>query len=295
MLYDISLRITYSYDRPAGGGRHLLRLMPANLPGLQRRLRATLTITPEPAERADMTDFFGNTGTEVVLRDMHDEIEFHVTARMERLVEAPGLDISPDLAGLATEIIEHRSLGPDSPLHFLGPSPRLAPTPEMTAYARDKIRPGMTTFDVVRAIGMALYEDMDFDAEATTVETPATEAFAARRGVCQDFAQIMIASLRGIGVPAGYVSGFLRTNPPPGKPRLEGADAMHAWVRAWCGRQRGWVEFDPTNAVSVANDHIVIAYGRDYGDVSPVRGILRISGDQTTEQAVDVIPVPQPG
>ena len=132
---------------------------------------------------------------------------------------------------------------------------------------------------------------MKFDPDATTVDTPPAEAFARRHGVCQDFAQVMIACLRGIGIPAGYVSGFLRTNPPPGKPRLEGADAMHAWVRAWCGWQTGWVEFDPTNAIPAGTDHIVAARGRDYGDVAPVKGILRIAGDQTTEHAVDVLPV----
>ena len=97
----------------------------------------------------------------------------------------------------------------------------------------------------------------------------------------------------GIGIPAGYVSGFLRTNPPPGKPRLEGADAMHAWVRAWCGWQTGWIEYDPTNALIVGADHILIARGRDYGDVSPVKGVLKIAGDQKSEQAVDVLPVPE--
>ena len=132
---------------------------------------------------------------------------------------------------------------------------------------------------------------MSFDPEATTVDTPPAEAFARRHGVCQDFAQVMIACLRGIGIPAGYVSGFLRTNPPPGQPRLEGADAMHAWVRAWCGRQTGWIEFDPTNAIAAGIDHILVARGRDYGDVAPVKGVLRIAGDQKTEHAVDVIPV----
>ncbi len=294
MLYDIRLRITYSYDRPAVGGRHLLRLTPAELPGVQRRIRSSLRISPTPAERIDSVDFFGNEAVEIVFREAHDEIDFHVTARVERVGEAPSLDISPELDRLAEEINECRDLSGDSPLHFLGPSPRATPTPEMTAYARDHLKPDMTATDAVRTIGLALYEDMEFDAEATTVETPALEAFQRRRGVCQDFAQIMIACLRGIGIPAGYVSGFLRTNPPPGKPRLEGADAMHAWVRAWCGRESGWIEFDPTNAVVVGTDHIVIARGRDYGDVSPVRGILRIAGDQTSEQAVDVIPVDDP-
>ena len=291
MLYDIGLRITYRYDRPATGGRHLLRLLPANLPGEQRRISSSLRVTPFPAERGEMIDFFGNTGTEIALRDAHDEIEFRVEARVERLAEPAGFDVSPRLARLAEEIGEYRGLEPESPLHFLWPTPRAAATVEMTAYARRALPPDATAFGAVLALGRALFEDMDFDPAATTVETLAREAFERRRGVCQDFAQILIAMLRGIGVPAGYVSGFLRTDPPPGQPRLEGADAMHAWVRAWCGREMGWVEFDPTNDLVVALDHIVIARGRDYGDVSPVRGVLRIAGEQASEQAVDVIPV----
>jgi transglutaminase-like putative cysteine protease len=161
----------------------------------------------------------------------------------------------------------------------------------MTAFARAQLTEGMTVADAVVALGQAIYAEMTFDADATTVDTPASEAFAARKGVCQDFSHIMIACLRGIGVPAGYVSGFLRTIPPPGKPRLEGADAMHAWVRAWCGSQAGWMEFDPTNNKLASEDHIVVARGRDYSDVAPVKGIMRIAGGQKSEQAVDVIPL----
>ena len=97
--------------------------------------------------------------------------------------------------------------------------------------------------------------------------------------------------MRGIGIPAGYVSGFLRTTPPKGRPRLEGADAMHAWVRAWCGPEMGWVEYDPTNAVIAGEDHIVVARGRDYFDIAPVKGVLRTAGEHTSTQSVDVIPV----
>ena len=291
MLYDIALSITYTYARAATGGRHLMRLMPADLPGLQRRVTGALTITPPPAERSGFTDFFGNAATEAVYRGEHERIEFRVTARVERGAAPPGLDISPDLPRLAREIAAFRGLGPDAPLHFLGPSPRAPLAAEITAWARDRITPDHTAQAAVEAIGLALNRDMSFDSKATTVDTPPMEAFARRRGVCQDFAQIMIAALRGIGIPAGYVSGFLRTRPPPGRPRLEGADAMHAWVRAWTGRESGWIEFDPTNACAVGLDHIVIARGRDYGDVSPVRGILRIAGKHTSKQAVDVIPV----
>jgi transglutaminase-like putative cysteine protease len=291
MLYDVSLTIAYDYDSPAVAGRHILRLMPADLPQAQRRVTGLLTITPEPAERRDFTDFFGNAAVEVAFRDAHDEILIRVAARVERFAEPPGLEISPALANLAHEIADWRGLGADAPHHFLGASPRTGPMPETTAYARAQLRPGMTTLDAVRAVGLALHRDMRFDPEATTVDTVPAEAFARRHGVCQDFAHVMIGCLRGIGVPAGYVSGFLRTIPPPGQPRLEGTDAMHAWVRAWCGWQAGWVEFDPTNALVVGTDHIVVARGRDYGDVAPVKGVLRIAGAQKSEHAVDVVPV----
>ena len=291
MLYDISLTIAYDYDRPAVAGRHILRLLPADVPGVQRRVTGLLTIRPEPAERRPLVDFFGNSGVEVAFRAEHDEILFRVSARVERVAEPPVLDIAPDLAGLALEIADYRALDARSPHHFLAPSPRVALGAEMTAYARELLAPGMTAVDVVRAVGLALHRDMTFDADATNVDTPPAEAFSRRHGVCQDFAQVMIAALRGIGVPAGYVSGFLRTDPPPGRPRLEGADAMHAWVTAWCGFQTGWVEFDPTNAVHAGIDHILVAVGRDYGDVAPVKGVLRIAGEQATEHAVDVIPI----
>jgi transglutaminase-like putative cysteine protease len=292
MIYDIGLTISYEYDRPAVAGRHILRLMPADLPGAQRRISGLLAITPEPAERRYFTDFFGNAGVEIVFRKEHDEIDFRVTARVERIAESPSLDISPDLARLVQEVADYRGLDAGAPHHFLGPSPRTGPAPETTAYAREQLQPGMTALDAVRAVGLALHRDLRFDPEATTVDTRPAEAFARRHGVCQDFAQVMIACLRGVGIPAGYVSGFLRTNPPPGQPRLEGTDAMHAWVRAWCGWETGWVEFDPTNALIVGTDHVLVARGRDYGDVAPVKGVLRIAGAQKTDHAVDVVPVP---
>jgi transglutaminase-like putative cysteine protease len=291
MRYDIGLTIAYSYERGAVAGRHMLRLVPADLPGEQRRITGWLEVTPEPAERRQIVDFFGNEAVEVVFRETHDEIAFRVSARVDRLAPAARLDIAPDCARLAEEIAGWRGLGPEAPHHFIGPSPRIALEPAITAYGEAIARPGMSVTDLVTAVGLALHRDMRFDPEATTVETPPAEAFDRRHGVCQDFAQVMIACLRGLGVPAGYVSGFLRTNPPPGRPRLEGADAMHAWVRAWAGHETGWIEYDPTNATQANDDHIVVARGRDYGDVSPVRGVLRISGAQASEQAVDVLPV----
>jgi transglutaminase-like putative cysteine protease len=295
MIYDVGLTVTYAYDSPAVAGRHLLRLTPAELPGAQRRSACWLEVAPEPAERRGFVDFFGNAVEEIAFREAHAEIAFRVSARVERLAQPPELDLSPDLPRLAEEVAGWRGLGPDGPHHFLGPSPRVPRLPEAVAFARPLLAPGMTAMGAVRAVGEALHAAMAYDPDATTVDTPPGEALALRRGVCQDFAQVMIACLRGIGLPAGYVSGFLRTIPPPGKPRMEGADAMHAWVRAWCGWESGWIEYDPTNALVVGADHIEVARGRDYGDVAPVVGVLRISGAQTTEQAVDVLPVEPAG
>jgi transglutaminase-like putative cysteine protease len=291
MIYDIGMTIAYEYDRPAVAGRHILRLMPADIPGVQRRITGLLTILPEPAERRQFRDFFGNDAVELAFRDAHDEILFKIGARVERPAASASFDISPPVERLTDEVLDYRALDSEAPHHFLGRSPRTRPTPEMTAYARAQLLSGMSAITAVHAIGLALHRDMRFDPEATTVDTPPMEAFQRRHGVCQDFAQVMIACLRGVGIPAGYVSGFLRTNPPPGKPRLEGADAMHAWVRAWCGWDTGWIEYDPTNAMAAGTDHILVARGRDYGDVAPVKGVLRIVGGQKTEHAVDVIPV----
>lgn len=291
MRYEVRLKTTHRYEQPAKDGRHLLRLMPAELPGLQRLVAGSLDIRPRPQGRSDRTDFFGNRVTELVFGAAHDRIEFSVRARVERLPADGKPGTSPPLSRLGDEIAACCTLGAGSPHHFLGRSPRVAPDPAVRAYAEALVAPDMPVIDAVAAVNRALHRDMRYDADATTVETPMAEAFAARHGVCQDFSHIMIACLREIGVPAGYVSGFLRTEPPAGQPRLEGADAMHAWVSAWCGAEAGWIEFDPTNAIRVGGDHIVAARGRDYFDVAPVKGVLWTAGAQTTTQAVDVIPL----
>jgi transglutaminase-like putative cysteine protease len=130
-----------------------------------------------------------------------------------------------------------------------------------------------------------------YDPKATVISTPLREVFDKRHGVCQDFAHVMIAGLRGLGLPAAYVSGYLRTIPPPGKPRLQGADATHALVSLWCGGELGWIGLDPTNDMLIENDHIILGVGRDFSDVSPVDGIIVGSRKQKLNVAVDVIVV----
>lgn len=289
MLYDIRLHLHYDYASAAGGGRHQVRVLPSTISGVQRVIAASLSFAPAPNERSDFSDFFGNNVTSIAFRDAHDALDIRMSARVSVSRPEPGLDVSPDIARLRQELAAMRSLAPDAPHHFLTASTHAGIDDAITAYARDSIA-GSAAGTAV-SLCNRIHRDFTYDGEATTVRTRASDAFKLKRGVCQDFSHIMIAGLRGLGIPAGYVSGFLRTIPPKGKPRLEGADAMHAWVKVWCGRDAGWQEFDPTNGMRASNDHITVGHGRDYSDVAPIVGVLKTTGGQVGEQAVDVIPV----
>jgi transglutaminase-like putative cysteine protease len=290
MRYDIRLRLEYTYQPPVAGGNHLVRVVPMTLDHSQRVIASSIVFDPEPVERSERRDFFGNGVVAVSYRDPHATLKVSMNARVR--VDPPGatFDVSPDLPALARELAGTLSLTPASPHHFTAASPRVALDDAITAYARASLDAGSAR-EIVRNLGERINADFTYDDESTEVETPPEVAFRQRRGVCQDFTHVMIAALRGIGIPAGYVSGYLRTLPPPGKPRLAGADAMHAWVRAWCGNETGWVAYDPTNRTFAGEDHIVAAFGRDYDDVAPISGMLRTSGRQRTSHAVDVVPI----
>ena len=291
MLYDVTLRISYEYASLTHLGRQQLRIMPADLPGEQRLVKGRFSVDPTPEECTSHPDFWGNPVIDLAYRSAHTEIAYGLAARVERTSQPPGLERSIALAAMPSALAAHAGLAPGSPHHFLYASPRVRPADTTTDYARSLVRQDMTVAEIVIALGRTLNSDMVFDPDATEVDTPFAEAFAQRRGVCQDFTHIMIACLRGLGIPAGYVSGYLRTDPPPGKPRLEGTDAMHAWVRIGCGPDLGWIEYDPTNAGIAGDDHLIIARGRDYSDVAPVKGILRTAGAQVGKHVVDVVPV----
>jgi transglutaminase-like putative cysteine protease len=291
MIYDIRLRLTHFYSGPVGFGRHRVRVVPLDIPTWQRVLSWTLEGDPVPSEQLDERDFFENHSSFLLHNAPHAQMQIRMAARVERLVQQLKQDTSPTIIGLAAQIASLRDLSPASPHHFLGRSERITMPVDLTRYARTQAASTSSSWAAVQLLGMALHRDMRFDGSATTVDTPLEEAFHHRHGVCQDFAHIMIAGLRSLGIPARYVSGFLRTEPPEGQARLEGADAMHAWVSAWCGARMGWVEYDPTNGIIVGTDHITVGYGRDYFDVSPIKGVLRSSGQSSVAQAVDVIPV----
>ncbi|WP_420408394.1 transglutaminase family protein [Hoeflea sp.] len=290
MFYDIKLALDYAFETPAAGARQILRVMPLNIPSRQRLISGKLGASPLAATQIDRVDFFGNAVTEMAFAEACRNIVISLDARVELAKQALPVASGATLQELLVAVAACRDLGPRSPMHFLTPSRYTPDDPGIRNWASDHGLGHKAVSAIVSDLGQAVNGEMRFDAEATTVDTPAAEAFAARHGVCQDFTHIMIIALRSLGIPSGYVSGYLRTLPPPGQPRLEGADAMHAWVSAWCGPDAGWVEYDPTNATFAGADHIVVGYGRDYADVAPIRGAIRTAGGHTSNQSVDVIP-----
>lgn len=291
MLYDIRLHLHYEYESPARGGRHLIRVAPVSIAGVQRVIAAALACDPRPDRENAFLDFFGNAVTIIAYDTAHEHLDVTLAARVMVEDIEPPADLSPAVDGLKADIGRLWSLAPDSPHHFLSASPRIKAGSDITDYARAAITGTHSVRAGVMALCLAIHRDFAYDTDATDVGTSPEEAFLLKKGVCQDFAHVMIAGLRGVGIPAGYVSGFLRTNPVAGRQRLEGADAMHAWVRAWCGQHAGWIEFDPTNAMIAGPDHIAIGHGRDYADISPIVGVLRTSGTHHTSQSVDVLRV----
>lgn len=291
MLYKIALRMGNRYDTPASGARHIIRVLPLNLPNRQRLIAGSVSIAPTPEERQEFTDFFGQHAISIALPRAHEELEIRMQARVNVEAFSIGADFSPQRGQLEHELNAIRSIKGNSPHHLITSSPRIQPLEALHQFALETIAPNDSVLAISQKLCERIYRDFDYDPEATTVDTSTREAFELKRGVCQDFSHIMIGALRSLGIPAGYVSGFLRTIPPEGVERLEGADAMHAWVRIWCGDVMGYIELDPTNNIAVSSDHVVVAYGRDYSDVSPVVGVIKSYGNQDSFQEVDVIPL----
>jgi transglutaminase-like putative cysteine protease len=292
VIYDIRHVTSYAYEFPVSSATLSLRVTPRAGPG-QRCLDHGLAIEPKPKSLKMETDFFGNSVTTATIDTgglMALKVEAHARVDISRLPIAPS-GASPDWKEIAAAALEQPSLGPEAPAHFIFASPHIALSTAVTAYAAQSFAPGRSIAEGARDLSKRIRAEFAYSPQVTDVSTPLDEAFAQRRGVCQDFAHIMIAGLRGLGLPAAYVSGYIRTIPPPGKVRLEGADATHAWVSVWCGTEIGWLGVDPTNAIDAGNDHIVLAIGRDFSDVSPIYGVFVGSGAQELEVGVDVLPV----
>jgi transglutaminase-like putative cysteine protease len=289
VIYDIRHVTTYAYESPVSFARCSLRLEPRSGDG-QQLLSHTVEIRPRPADRTIRRDFFG-THTESILIEMtHRTLRIDSRSRVSVARRAPDRTApSPAWEDVRDVAFEAISLGPTSPVGYVFASPLVPVQRPVTSYASSSFPPRTGILAGAADLMHRIRTDFKYDPKATVISTPLDEVFEKRHGVCQDFAHVMIAGLRGLGLPAAYVSGYLRTIPPPGKARLQGADATHAWVSLWCGAQIGWIGLDPTNDILVENDHIVLAVGRDFSDVSPVDGIIVGSRKQKLSVAVDVL------
>jgi transglutaminase-like putative cysteine protease len=289
VIYDIRHVTTYSYEAPVSFARCTLRLVPGRDNG-QRLLSHSVEIRPRPADRAMRLDFFGIETESVLIETAHRSLRIDSRSRVEVSRQPPARDAeSPAWQTVREAAFACMSLGANAPIGYVFASPLVPLHPTVTAYAAESFPDAAGIVAGAVDLMHRIRTEFKYDAKATVISTPLNEAFEKRHGVCQDFAHVMIAGLRGLGLPAAYVSGYLRTYPPAGQPRLQGADATHAWVSVWCGEALGWVGFDPTNDLLIGNDHIVLAVGRDFSDVSPVDGIIVGSRKQKLSVAVDVL------
>lgn len=289
MRLEVRHRTAYEYEHEAVFSQHLLRLTPEPLPG-QAVYQTSLAITPEPDSLERHRDMFGNWVHVATLSRPHKGLEIVAQSSVERQLRegwifeasAPWEEVRDAAVGM----VSTPQLTTIAPFAF--PSAMSAANDAIEAYARDAIPPGTPVLVGAQTLCRRIHEDFAYKPGVTGADTMPAESFKRREGVCQDFAHVMLAALRSLRLPARYVSGYLRTIPPEGQPRLEGADASHAWVSVW-EPAFGWIEFDPTNDMVPTVDHVALAHGRDYRDVSPVTGVVIGAGTQTLEVGVDVV------
>jgi len=291
MQYKILHRTTYRYKYPVSVGNHVACLIPRELTGRQSAT-GEVAVSPVPVSRSERVDFFGNRTSIFTVQEPHRELI--VEARSEVAVTTgPARDLgdSPPWEDAAALLPQDASAEGLAAYQFSFESPRIRIRDDFAAYARASFTRRRPMAEALVDLTARMHRDFRFDTKGTHVRTPAEEVFKKRRGVCQDFAHVQIACLRSLGLAARYVSGYLRTYPPPGKPRLIGADASHAWVSAFCPGL-GWLDVDPTNNVVPTDGHVTLAWGRDYGDVSPLRGLVLGGGAHKLRVSVDMEPVP---
>jgi transglutaminase-like putative cysteine protease len=287
MRYRIVHRTVYEYPEPVTVSHHTARLEPRHLAS-QRIEEFSLAMTPEPAVRKARTDYFGNRVCFFSIQEIHRQLEVTATSLVDLgSGRVPELSFSP-----AWDTVAKLFRDPVSPdlvdaYQFCFDSPQLAGSAEFADYARASFPAGTPLLSGLKDLNRRIHQDFTYDPVATTVATPLEEVLRTRRGVCQDFAHLAIAALRSLGLPARYVSGYLRTRPPEGAERLRGADASHAWFAAYCPGA-DWVEFDPTNNLMPGDEHISVGIGRDFSDVSPVSGVVTGGGAHEVHVAVDV-------
>ncbi|EKN01150.1 MULTISPECIES: transglutaminase family protein [Acidocella] len=283
-LYRLNHATAYDYAEPVVIGTHFMHLLPRSRPGQIIR-EARLEISPLPDNRRDEIDHFGNFTTSVSLTGAHKQFNVTLSATIE--VEQP----LPPAHTPRWEAIAAWALHEVEVAEFCLPSDLARPVGEIADYAAVSFRPGRDMLEAVLELNQRIFNEMTYKPGVTNNFTTALQILRTRTGVCQDYAHFMLACLRALGLPGRYVSGYLRTLPPPGQEKRRGADQSHAWIGVWLGPEIGWVDFDPTNNLLVSNEHVTLAWGRDFNDVSPLRGVILGGGRHSLSVGVDLEPV----
>jgi transglutaminase-like putative cysteine protease len=285
-LYHVVHETRYDYQTRVAVAQQVLHLTPRELPW-QRRIGHAITIDPLPSEVSEHLDYFGNPVRHAVLDSPHDaltvraESEVRVAPRDRMAHRSPSWESVRDRLHAASEVALLNAA------EFRFESPHIQFSAALGRYVAGSFPAGRPFLEGVFELNHRIHTEFEFDDSATGISTPISEVLGLRRGVCQDFAHLMTGCLRMLGLPARYVSGYILTTPPPGQVRLVGADASHAWVSVFCPAG-GWVDFDPTNDLVVNDEHITLAWGRDFSDVAPMRGVILGGGEQELNVHVTV-------
>ncbi len=286
MIYRLHHATTYDYAEPVVLGTHFMHLLPRVRPGQIIR-EAQLDISPKPDSRRNEIDHFGNHTTTVSMTAPHRQFMVALSATVDVVQPQP----PPAAATMAWSDIAALALDDPEVAEFCLPSNLATPSPELAAYAAASFPPRRPVLAGLLDLNKRIFDDMAYRSGVTHTGTTAAQTLKSKAGVCQDYAHLMIAGLRAIGLPARYVSGYLRTWPVAGEVRRRGADQSHAWISSWLGAEVGWVDFDPTNNLLVSDEHVTLAWGRDFQDVSPLRGIILGGGRHSLRVNVDLDPV----
>ena len=290
--YRVEHETRYAYTAPVSQSWQLGRLTPRSLPW-QRLVSHSLHVDPPPDERHEATDSFGNAVSHFGLHGAHRQLRVRMSCQVE-VGERPGIHAEgmPSVEDVRDRVRRPQGVSDDlAAAQMSEPTPLVPLSEKARLYGEPSLQPDRLWFDALCDLMHRIHHDFEFDSGATTVSTSVDEVLVLRRGVCQDFAHLMLACLRGHGLAARYVSGYLRTDPPPGMPRLMGVDASHAWVAAYLPGH-GWVEFDPTNDQLADRRYITLAWGADFADVVPLRGVI-LGGGAMQRMGVSVSVIPQ--
>lgn len=288
MYHKVVHKTDYTYEDPVSLCHNIVRLIPRST-NKQFCKKSVVTIDPEPDVLIEYEDFYGNRLVYFTIEKEHKKLSVHVSSEIEKILS--GNDQQPQYNRISWEEVSRltSTLTPEliDVKQFIATTPMTEADDAIATYAAISFSQGRTLFEACKNLMNRIYNDFKFQSGFTTISTPLSLVMKERKGVCQDFAHLAIACLRSMGLPAKYMSGYIETLPPPGVEKLVGVDASHAWFSVYIPNS-GWVDFDPTNNLLPADQHITIGWGRDYADITPLKGVIMSSGKHELKVSVDV-------